>query len=193
MAGPIHSALTARAHQAQRPPAHDVEGEGGRRDRDDHREEDQLERVGDRHREMEGEHAHEVHAPDADAHRDGAARDPRGSLAAVGERDAAGEIEGGIGRQDRDQDREEDDRRGCTIPRASWTPPASAGSVEGLDCIGGGYWKLGRGRGEASGAHLLDDGRTRSVCSEVVYPTRVESVPPPGAGGKSSGSSASPG
>jgi hypothetical protein len=87
-----------------------MEGQGGGDHRDHDRQEDQLGGVGDRDRQVQGEHAHEVHAPDPDAHRDGAACDPRRALTAVGERDAAGEIEGGIRRQDRDQDRKDDDQ-----------------------------------------------------------------------------------
>jgi hypothetical protein len=87
----------------QRPAADDVKGQGGGGHRDQDRQEDQLGGVGDRDREVQGEHAHEVHAPDPDAHCDGAARDPRRALTAVGQRDAAGEIEGGVGRLDRDE------------------------------------------------------------------------------------------
>ena len=77
-------------------------------DRDEHREDDEAEVVGDRHRHLQGEHADEVHRPDAEADGDAAGGEPAAAGPAGGAGAALGEVEGEVGGDDRDGDRERD-------------------------------------------------------------------------------------
>src|SRR5581483_5756734 len=52
---------------------------------------------------MKREHRHEVHAPDAAAHRDAAAEEPCGARAAAGDGEPAREGQGRVGRADGDE------------------------------------------------------------------------------------------
>ncbi|MNS51167.1 hypothetical protein D3C72_838340 [compost metagenome] len=60
----------------------------------------------------EGEHADEVHRPHADAHGQRATPHPQAGSPAFGRGDAAGQVKGGIGRQDRHAQRNQHQRRG---------------------------------------------------------------------------------
>ena len=81
--------------------ARDREGERRGADGDGDREEEKRDVVGHRHARVirvqpEGEHADEVHAPDADAHRERAATDPGGSERSARGGDASDEVEGDV-------------------------------------------------------------------------------------------------
>ncbi len=60
----------------------------------------------------EGKHANEMHRPHADAHGQRTAAHPQAGSAALGRGDAAGQVKGGIGCQDRHAQRNQHQRRG---------------------------------------------------------------------------------
>jgi hypothetical protein len=78
--------------------------QAGGADRQQQRHHGQRQVEGDRDRQAEGQHADEVHGPDARAHGDGTADDPGGDGAAARFAHAAGEAERRVGCGDRNQD-----------------------------------------------------------------------------------------
>jgi hypothetical protein len=90
--------------------ARDEQGQRGGEDRDDGREGHERNVVGDRHpRHTEGEHAHEVHAPDPHTHRERAGREPREPGSAPRDGHAAGEIERSVRGEARHEDGKSDE------------------------------------------------------------------------------------
>ena len=69
-------------------PAHHEESEPRGSDRHHHREQDEVHPIGHGNREMEGEHAHEMHAPDPDAECERAAKQPAEARPAGGRGEA---------------------------------------------------------------------------------------------------------
>ena len=89
-----------------------VKPDAGDENGDDERQGRQRDVVAHVHpRHAEGEHRHEVHRPDAPAHRDRGCREPRVAGPARRGSDAAGEIESRIGSRGGDQNGERDERR----------------------------------------------------------------------------------
>ncbi len=89
-----------------------VKPDAGDENGDDERQGRQRDVVAHVHpRHAEGEHRHEVHRPDAAAHRDRGCREPRVAGPARRGSDAAGEIESRIGGRGGDQNGERDERR----------------------------------------------------------------------------------
>jgi hypothetical protein len=95
---------------ARRRPADDHEREKRRGHRHQRREDDEVDGVADRQVEAEREHRDEVHAPDADAHREGAAEEP-GDPDAARRDDPPGQLKRGV-RSDAGDDDGEDDEGG---------------------------------------------------------------------------------
>jgi hypothetical protein len=108
-------------------------GEGQRRRGDGHepRQEHARHVVGDRDgparrvAQVEGEHAHEVHAPDAGAEGDGAAGQPREARAPATPRHLAGQVEGGVGGEGGDHQGGDDQRRIVGAKHAGWLASAA--------------------------------------------------------------------
>ena len=89
-----------------------VKPDAGDENGDDERQGRQRDVVAHVHpRHAEGEHRHEVHRPDAAAHRDRGCREPGVAGPARRGSDAAGEIESRIGSRGGDQNGERDERR----------------------------------------------------------------------------------
>jgi hypothetical protein len=89
-----------------------VKPDAGDENGDDERQGRQRDVVAHVHpRHAEGEHRHEVHRPDAPAHRDRGRREPRVAGPARRGSDAAGEIESRIGSRGGDQNGQRDKRR----------------------------------------------------------------------------------
>ncbi|MCY1282270.1 hypothetical protein D9M70_311020 [compost metagenome] len=97
-----------QARPRQRLLAHQPQGEGRGGDGDQQRGRGEGEVVAEVDRQVEGEHADEVHRPDAHAHGEGAAGQPQGNRAARRGRDAAGHVECGVGSENGDDQGEND-------------------------------------------------------------------------------------
>ena len=112
-------------------PRHPGEGRPGRADRDQEREHRQPHAVDDGHGHLEGQHAHKVHRPDSPAHGERRRGDPppvcpRGRAA-----NTPSEIQGGVGRQNRDGDGQGDEGR--IVARAVHEPTTSFVAVRPRD------------------------------------------------------------
>ncbi|MNE29626.1 hypothetical protein D3C80_1231160 [compost metagenome] len=121
-AGVMHAADT-RAHdqrpQAQLGPgqarlADQPQGKTGRQPGDQQRQKRQGQVVAQRDRQAEGEHADEVHRPDAEPHRQCATADPQVHRPALGGGDASGQVECGIGSKNGHTERNQHQRRRVT-------------------------------------------------------------------------------
>ncbi|MCY1434342.1 hypothetical protein D9M71_504010 [compost metagenome] len=106
--------------------AHQPEGEARYQHRNHQRQQGQRQVVAQGNGQAEGEHADEVHRPDADAHGESATADPQQGAASLAAGHPPGQVQRRIGRQDGHQ--QGDENEGIVVAAGEHGGPLQAGN-----------------------------------------------------------------